>query len=421
VAGEDRGQEGVIGQATGKLRLPMPPNHRSKPAVYDLLLRGGTLIDPALKLHDRRELAIAGGRIAAILPAGAAADAAHLLDVSGLLVTAGLIDMHVHGFEGVIHFGVDLDALCLARGVTTAVDFGSCGGLMIDGFRRYTIDACRTRLFTLVHVSAKGMLGSLHDLPDIGDLDDLRYCDPQFAARAVDRHRDCVLGIKVRLTDKLAAGGKNELPGLLAARRAADLAGVPLVIHMPDSTLTLERILQEMRGGDVLTHVYHGRRCGILDEAGSIRPMLRDKLAEGLLLDVGHGLGSFSFAIARAALEQGVLPHYISSDIHRYNVDGPVYDLVTTMDKFLHLGMTLDDVVTRVTTLPAQFVGMAGQIGTLREGAVADIVVLEQIAGNFPLTDTVGVTETGRLHLEPRHVLRAGRRVGVLPRHTPAA
>jgi dihydroorotase len=300
--------------------------------------------------------------------------------------------------------------------VTTAVDFGSCGAMMIDGFRRYAIDGCRTRLFTLVHIAAKGMLGALREMPQIGDLDDLRYCHPQVAAAAVERHRDHVLGIKVRLTDVLADGGRNELPGLLAAREAADLARVPLVIHMPDSTLPLERILQEMRGGDVLTHVFHGRRCGILDEAGQVRPMLREKLANGLLLDVGHGLGSFSWRVARMGLEQGIVPHFISSDIHRYNIAGPAYDLVTTMDKFLHLGMPLDDVLTRVTTLPARFLGLEGEIGTLRPGACADVTVLERIEGQFPLTDTLGVTERGRWHLEPRHVLRAGRQVGVLPR-----
>jgi dihydroorotase len=387
--------------------------------VHDLVLRNGTIIDPSQGLSAPQDVAIAGGRIAAILPPGAPAEAERTIDVRGLLVVPGLIDLHVHSFTGVIHFGVDPDKTCLARGVTTALDLGSSGALTIDGFRRYVIDRCRTRLFTLAHISAKGMLGNLHELPAIGDLDDLRYVSVPMAVRAVERHRDRVLGIKVRLTDILADGGKNEEPALVAARQAADNARVPLVVHMPDSTLPLERILRDLKPGDVLTHCFHGRRCGILDSQGKVRPMLREKLAEGLLLDVGHGLGSFSFDVARRAMDQGVLPHFISSDLHVYNLEGPVFDLVTTLDKFLHLGMPLADVIAHATELPARFLNLAGEIGTLRPGACADVTVLEMVEGEFPLTDTTGKTEIGRRHLEPRHVLRAGREVAVRPRPKP--
>lgn len=384
--------------------------------MYDLVLRNGTLIDPSQGLHTPRDLAIAGGRIAAVLEPGSPAAAAHALDVAGLLVVPGLIDMHVHVFSGVIHFGVDPDECFLARGVTTALDLGSSGSLTIDGMREHVLDKARTRLFTLMNISAKGMLGCLHTLPQIGDLDDLRYCNVRAAVRAIETHRACVLGVKVRLTDVLADGGKNELPALQRAREAADAAGVPLVIHMPDSTLPLPRILAELRAGDMLTHCFHGRRCGILDEAGKVLPQLRDKLAEGLLLDVGHGVGSFSFRVARAALAQGVRPHFISSDIHQYNLHGPVFDLVTTLDKFLHLGLSLDEVIAGSTVRPARFLGMEGRIGSLQPGSLADIAVLELQEGSFPLTDTKGVTEIGRQHLEPRYVFKEGKRVGVLPR-----
>lgn len=384
--------------------------------MYDLVLRNGTVIDPARGLHGRREVAVAGGRIAALLDAGAEAPAKKTIDMAGMYVVPGLIDMHVHAFEGVIHFGVDIDALCLARGVTTALDLGSCGALMLDGLRRYVLDVCRTRLFTLCHISAKGMLGSLREMPQIGDLDDLRYADPAFCAKAIEAHRDKALGVKVRLTDVLADGGKNELPGLLRAREAADQARVPLVVHIPDSTLTLERILQVMKPGDMLTHIYHGRRCGTLDPQGRVWPLLREKVAGGLWLDVGHGVGSFCWKTARRALGEGLLPHFISSDLHRYNVHGPVFDLVTTMDKFLHLGMNLDEVIARTTTIPAKFLKLDHEIGTLSPGAAADVTVLQLIDGEYALTDTMGVTEIGRRHLEPRVVLLAGQPVGVLPR-----
>jgi dihydroorotase len=377
--------------------------------LHDLVLYGGTVIDPGQRLHAPRDVAIRDGRIAALVEPGTPLEARDRRNVRGLLVVPGLIDLHVHAFEDAIHFGIDIDATCLARGVTTALDLGSCGALQIDGLRRYAIERARTRLFTLVHISAKGMLGSLPDFAFLGDLDDLRYCHLEACVRAVERHRDVVRGIKIRLTDTLADGGRNELPALRLARQAADAAGVPLVIHMPDSSLELETILDHLQPGDVLTHVYHGRRCGVLDGAGRLLPAVRDKVAVGLLLDVGHGVGSFSWDIARRALDQGLVADFISSDLHRYNLHGPVFDLVTTLDKFLHLGLELDDVLARATVRPARFLRLEGQAGTLAIGAPADVTVLELEDGEFPLTDAGGETRVGRQHLEPRLVVREGR------------
>ena len=147
-----------------------------------------------------------------------------------------------------------------------------------------------------------------------------------------------------------------------------------------------------------------------------VLPAVREKVEQGLRLDVGHGRGSFTFRVARAALEQGVVPGTISSDLHTYNLHGPVFDLVTTMDKFLHIGMELHEVVRRVTSTPAEVLDMPEEIGTLKPGAYGDIVVLEMQEGEFDLTDAFGVTETGHYHLEPRYIFRGGRQVGVLPR-----
>jgi len=383
--------------------------------VYDLILENGNLLDPGLNLHKKASLAVTGQRIAAILEPGATAQATRTLDVSGLYVMPGFIDLHVHVFSGVSHYGIDVDPTCLARGATTVLDAGSSGALTFPGFRKYVIDVCQTRVYALLNISAMGLIPGQETSIALGELEDLRYCDTALATRIIEANRDRILGVKVRLSHFLAAGGKNELPALLRAREVADAVGLPLMVHSPCSSLSIQRLLAELRPGDILTHCFHGHACGIVDADLAVLPAVRKKVEEGLLLDVGHGRGSFTFEIARASVKQGVAPQTISSDLHRYNLHGPVFDLVSTMNKFLHLGMELDEVVRRVTSTPARVLHMENDIGTLRPGAFADIVVLGIEDGEFRLTDTFGVTETARRRLEPRFIFRAGQQVGVLP------
>ena len=177
--------------------------------------------------------------------------------------------------------------------------------------------------------------------------------------------------------------------------------------------------MDRLKPGDVLTHCYHGKACGLVDEQYQILPEIRRKLETGILLDVGHGFSSFDFRVAKSLLQQGILPDFISSDLHSYNLNGPVFDLVTTMDKFLHLGMSLPEVIRRTTETPARFLGRAGQLGTLKPTAIADITVLDLQHGQFSLVDSEGAMEIGNQHLEPRLVFRAGRQVTVLPQASP--
>jgi dihydroorotase len=193
------------------------------------------------------------------------------------------------------------------------------------------------------------------------------------------------------------------------ARVAADAVGLPIMIHTPQSSLGLPTILAEMRSGDILTHCYHARESGILNPSGEVLPECRRAIARGVRLDVGHGKGSFAYDVARAALRQGVLPDTISSDLHRYNLDGPVFDLATTVSKFLHLGVELPEALRRVTSTPASVIKMEKELGTLAVGAVADAVVLRLMEGKRPVADTMGrVEELGRW-LEPVHVIKGGR------------
>lgn len=386
--------------------------------MYDLLIRGGRVIDPAQNCDGLRDVAVNGQRIAAILEPGSAVETRHTIDATNRLVVPGLIDFHVHVFPGVCHFGVEPDSTCLARGVTTVLDFGTAGGMIFDGFRRFVIDQAQTRVLALLHIAGQGLIGSIGDPPLLGELHELRYCDLDLVQRTVDRHRDVIVGIKIRCTDNLAEAGKNEVRGLDLARQAADLVGLPLVVHSPNSTLTIEHVLGRLKPGDVLTHCYHGKRCGLVDDQLQLVEAARQKLAAGVLLDLGHGVASFNFIVAHSLFKQGVYPDFISSDIHHYNVHGPVFDQVTTMDKFLHLGMSLSEVIRRSTLNPARFLGRETEIGTLAPGSIADITVLELQSGEFPLKDSMGRIEIGRQRLEPTMVFRAGRQMGILPRPT---
>ena len=385
--------------------------------MYDLMIAGGHVIDPETGLDGLHDIAIVGNRIAAVVAPGTAT-ARNVVNVSGRYVVPGLIDFHVHVFPGVSHFGIEVDPSCLARGVTSVVDFGTAGGLIFEGFRRFVIDEARTRVFALLHIAGQGLISSPGTLPALGELADLRYCSVENVEKIVEKHRDVIVGIKIRCTANLAEDGRNEMEGLDRARLAADRVGLPLVVHSPNSSLSMEHVLSRLKPGDVLTHCYHGKRCGLVDANYQLLPEARDALQRGVLLDVGHGVASFDFRVARSLLEQGVEPHFISSDIHFYNLHGPVFDLVTTMDKFLHLGMPLKEVIRRTTALPAEFVQQGTELGTLQPGTLADITVLELQDIESTLVDSEGRTEIGHRHLEPTHVFRSGRQMGLLPRPT---
>lgn len=383
---------------------------------YDLLIHGGTVIDTARGVNARLDVAFSGGKVAAVEPAIPVERALASVSAAGKLVVPGLIDAHVHVFEGVSHFGINPDATCLAHGATTVVDAGSAGADTFKGFRKYVIEASATRILAHMNISSMGMIAL-----EVGELDDIKWANVPKALAAIEQHRDLVLGVKVRLTRNDIVGEAAGLKPLFLAREAADAAGLPLMIHPQDSWAeSLDQVLEVLRGGDIMTHMYHGMRHGILDEDGKIRPCVRAARDRGVIFDVGHGAGSFSWDVCERALAQEFEPTTISSDLHTYNVNGPVYDLVTTIAKFLMLGMPLETALAKVTEVPAQVVGMGGRIGTLAPGAEGDAVVLDLEEGAFPFVDSHGITCTGNLRLVPVAVVKAGAQVAVGPPHTHA-
>ena len=376
--------------------------------THTLLIKGGTLIDPAQKIYAEKDVAFdSAGVVAAVDDDLLASDAREVLDAGGRIVTPGMVDLHVHVFHDISHYGIEPDPTCLATGATTVVDAGSAGADTFSGFRRFVIELSQTRIFAFLNISSQGMLTA-----DIGEFEIPEYANVDSACATVEQHRDLILGIKVRLTRETIVSERAGMLPLHRAREAADAIGLPLMVHPQDAWCeAIDDVLAHLREGDVLTHCFHGKGGGILDERGRVRSAVCRALARGVVLDVGHGAGSFSWEVAERAIAQGVEPDIISSDLHTYNLGGPVYDLATTVTKFLHLGLPLGDAIAKVTAIPAQTFPLLNKLGTLSLGAPGDAVVFELRDGEFSLVDAHGQVRVANQKLVPVTVVRRGRRV----------
>jgi dihydroorotase len=370
--------------------------------MFELVIQGGTVVDPGRGPAARLDVAIAQGRIVRVAPEIDAGPPTEVLEASGHLVTPGLIDLHVHVYPGVSHYGVDPDTTCLPRGVTTVCDAGSAGADTFAGLRRYVISVSETRVLAYLNISAIGMVSPLNN-----ELEDLRHANPERAIAVCERNRDVIQGVKVRLARTMV--GPNGIQPLKLARRAAEATGLPIMVHVGDTPGPLGEILAELRPRDVVTHCFHGRPHGVLDAQGEVLPEVREAAVRGIVFDVGHGVGSFSFDVARKALRGGLVPGTISSDLHHYNVNGPVFDLATTMSKFLHLGLSLDEVLAKTTRTPADLLGLSTHLGAVREGMLADLAVFRLASGDFEFEDSMGERVPGRARLEPVAVVKGGR------------
>lgn len=355
--------------------------------VYDLLIRGGQVLDPGAGLTGHLDVAVANGQIAAVAPGLNPANARRSADVDGALVVPGLIDLHVHSFWGCSYWGVELEPIAIRTGVTTAVDAGSAGAYNLPGFRRYVAAASRVRTLAFLNISSIGLTAPVNELMD------LYYANGDLAVAAAGQHRDLVVGLKVRLNPDIS--GDNGLAALDRTVLAAERLGLPIMVHVARRPPELADILVRLRRGDIITHCCTGRDNRILNGAGRLREEVQHARERGVLLDVGHGQGSFDYQVAEQLLQMGVYPDTISSDLHAHNVDGPVFDLPTTLSKFLNLGLPLPELVASVTSRAAGALGRAGAIGTLRPGAPADIAALRLETGRFSFHDSCGRVRQG--------------------------
>lgn len=348
---------------------------------FDLLLTGARVIDPSQSLDRNTDVAISGGRVAVIESGVAPQRAKRHLDLRGCLVTPGLIDLHVHGFRGVSQAGVDLDTYCIGRGVTTAVDAGTSGADSFAGFRRQVIAPSTTRVLAFLNISRIGLISSL------GELVDRRMIDREAALQCCLEHADAIVGIKVRCSSFYS--GPNDLEAVRTARSVGEAIGKPLMVHVGWPHTPAEQLFEELRPGDIVTHAFRGAgEGGVIGADGRVSEHVRRAAKRGVLFDLGHGSGSFSFAAVEAALKQDFPPSSISSDIHSASVLGPAFDMLTTMSKLLMLGMPLASVIERSTSLPAHAIQRGHTLGSLAPGRPADASVLQLVSGKFFLTDS---------------------------------
>ncbi len=368
----------------------------------DLLICGGEVVDSSQGLRGVRDIAVIDGRIAHAPDLMETVEAKCMIDARGLFVVPGLIDLHVHVYPHST-WGLDPDSIAAANGVTTFLDTGSAGSYSFDEFRRETIDGSRSRVFALVNLSCTGLLTG-----NLGELRDRRYADVEGVKRVIRKHPDVAIGVKIRASDYIIGTGEDGWANLRDAIRAARESETWLMVHIGFCPMSIPELVSELAPGDCITHCFRGDSTPIVGADGRVYEAVREAQERGIHFDVGHGMGSFCWEIAESALEQGFEPTTISTDLHQWCINGPVYDMPTTMSKFLQLGMPLEKVIELTTIRPAEILDQQEELGTLREGTIADITLLEPCEGRFRLTDSLGQHRTADTLLRAAATIRGG-------------
>ena len=353
---------------------------------FDLILRGGRVVDPSQKLDAVTDVAFADGRVALIGNALKAERGTEVRDVSGYIVTPGLIDLHTHVYWGGTSIGIDAEEFCRTSGVTTAVDTGSAGPGNFAGFRRHVIEPSQVRILAYLHVSHAGIYAYSHRVM-VGESEEIRLMNPIDAAEVAEANRDLIVGIKVRVGRN--SSGTSGIVPLEIALEVADAVGMPLMAHIDHPPPSYEEVVSRLRPGDVLTHAFRPFPNSPATAQGTVKKVVLEARERGVLFDIGHGKGSFAFKTARAMLANGFYPDTISSDVHILCINGPAFDQVTTMSKFLCMGMSLPDVVA-ASTVNAAMALRRPELGSLKPGSVGDATMISIKEGRFDYVDVVG-------------------------------
>lgn len=370
--------------------------------MNDLVLRGGRVIDPSQGIDRVTDIGFAGGKVAAI---GDGLSATDMRDVSGKIVSPGLIDLHTHVYWGGTSLGVEAELLARSGGVTTFVDAGSAGPGNFHGFRKHVIETSPVRILPFLNVAFPGIF-AFSKAVMVGESADMRLLDAREAVRVAREHRDLVLGVKVRV-GKSASGDSGIMP-LDIALDVAEEAGLPMMAHLDAPPPSRHEVVSRLRSGDILTHCFRPFPNAPVQPDGKVRDEILAARARGVIFDIGHGGGSFGFGTTRKMLAAGFLPDVISSDVHAISIEGPAFDLLTTMSKFLCLGFDLATVI-KLATVNAAAAIRRPDLGTLKVGSVGEATVIDQAMGKFDYSDSIGERLVGDRRLLSAGVVLGGR------------
>jgi dihydroorotase len=326
-------------------------------------------------------------------------------DLSGFIVTPGLIDLHTHVYWGGTSLGIDAEDFCRRSGVTTAVDAGSAGPGNFAGFRKHLIERSQVRILAYLHISFAGIY-AFSPRVMVGESEEIRLMAPIDAMEVANANRDLIVGIKVRVGAR--ASGRSGTVPLDIALQVANEVGMPVMAHIDDPPPTYEEVLARLRPGDILTHAFRPYPNAPVTAQGTVKQAVNEARRRGVLFDIGHGKGSFAFKTARAMLANGLFPDTISSDVHALCINGPAFDQVTTMSKFLCLGMPLADIIS-ASTANAAFALRRPEFGSLKPGSAGDATILSVRNGRFDYVDVVGEHVTGEHNIASEGVVIAGR------------
>ena len=379
--------------------------------MYDILIKGGRVIDPAQNIDGTMDIAINGDKIAAVDKDISPQEGQQVIDAKGRIVTPGLIDMHVHVFDSIMKIAVEPDIAGVKHAVTTVVDGGSAGEKTFAAFPKYILPAAQTKVFCFLHLCSFGLIPE----PELDGWDEVNL---DAMAETIEANKGIIKGVKLRLVGKLVASAGIEV--VKTAKKIARQFGLPIMIHIGDmdkqvpATLTPE-CLSVMESGDILTHVYSGNQGNVLRPDGTILPELKAARERGVIMETANGRSNFSFAVARKCLAEGILPTIISTDLTHRSTNGPTYNLPFTMAKFMALGLDLKQTVAMTTVNPACAIHEEGKIGSLKPGMAADVSILELQSGAWTLLDTLGEAVKADKLLMPITAIKDGKVIPAAP------
>ena len=360
-------------------------------AKYDLLLTNGRILDPSQDIDSVADIAFKNGKVLEIATTLNKEKASQVRDVSGNLVTPGLIDLHTHIYWGGTSIGVDPTDYARRCGTTTMIDAGTAGAGNFAGFKAHIIEPCEPRILAYLNISFAGIF-AFSDTVMVGESEDIRLLHPRACLNVAKLHKDFLVGIKVRVGAK-ASGSMGYAP-LDIALEVAEEAGLPVMCHLDWPPPNTKDVVNRLRPGDVLTHCFRPFPGAPTKGDGAIKEEIIAARERGVIFDIGHGVGSFGFATAETMLKAGFLPDAISSDVHSLSIKGPAYDQLVTLSKFLHLGMELKDIIAASTTGPAKAIRRP-DLGTLLPGSIGDATILKIDNTRTVYVDSLGETRTG--------------------------